>query len=844
MSYLSFSFPLISSEGLLEVTTGADATASHPENYFRTDFLQYPPSEYKAKYVPFPSSDRAKILSPDATLFRQLSPIADDHGVHGSEDWHTVYSTEYVGFEKGWDHVDGEPLLGELEPAGAPATETGEQAVRPSFFAWPHPLPPPPPIDDYVRDAEDKISEHRDKFQPPEAEDLNVHYAHEPAYNPNFLGNDTSDTKGWNSESHAGAEVVFKSPTPTEVAGAVAKYDGEPHPEYFAWLRQHFEEAVPVTLADDCLVSAEDRADAIARGDGQESEYTSAYVPKEVTRPDAAQVVDHLEHLGADESCDASKWESEYDEAARLGKVPVVMKPPPTADELKKRKQIVPTFPHQHTEESKKSIEAERQLREERCKIFPQQNKWEPEEGESGTIYDASYLWPEHTGVHHYTAEDNERDMNPDIVMGNDMNLPPYALDTDPTPEQQPWTPPAHGEIHPTTLNLFEVLPPPPPTDLVQLEKPFGCDSEKTIANNKGLGERVPATVPRVNMPDKSEYSTRYSWASTAAAMFNHRPKVVAANTQKHCLPEMADRKSGLSYTLGGEVPPSNDAPLPCDIKTDAMSIDIPPPPPRVITTHAPLMESTVAAATASSKAKQKYTVKSPAKKERLWVNGATAPVAQYTTSDKENAVTIKRMVDQPTAVVAMSKVKENMNTTSPKSVVVSPEAFKDYKAQYSGKVSASNSLVYSLTMRPPQSPSECSSATNSLMPQFASSNITVRSGRSTVGSREGFTIPKTDGNASYKSINPPRLESLTSTAPGNHLYAANDTISQVTPMIAFPRGPRHMFSKERVQERKDTAKEKYMNPILMNKRYPVDTKSADRWTSESHRSFVAPEVN
>ena len=274
------------------------------------------------------------------------------------------------------------------------------------------------------------------------------------------------------------------------------------------------------------------------------------------------------------------------------------------------------------------------------------------------------------------------------------------------------------------------------------------------------------------------------------------------------------------------------------------MSITIPPPPPRVITTHPPLKESTVAAATASSIAKQKYTVKSPTTKERLWVNGAAPPVAQYSSSNKENAITIKRMVDQPTAVVAMNKVKENVMT--PSKPEISLEAAKAYKAQFSGKLSSGNSLFYNLTIRPPQSPSECSSATNSLMPQFSKSNITARSGQSTVGTREGFTIAKTDGNISYKAIQmPPRKETYTSAASGQHLYAANDTISQVTPVIAFPRGPRHMFSKERVQGRKEAAREQYMNPILMNKRYPVDNKaSADRWTSESHRSFVAPEVN
>ena len=838
--YIDRSWPSVDSSA-----AGENATTSHPENYFRTDFLKYPPSEYKAKYVPFPCQEREKILSPHATEFKQVSPIVDDYGVKGSEDWHTVYSSEYINFEKGGDPVDGHSSNTELQPAGAPAIETGAQAVRPSFFAWPHPLPPPPPVEQYVRDPEDAISEHRDKFTIPESGELQVNYFHESAYDPNFLGNDISDAKNWNSESHAGSDVVFNSSAPTEAAGAVMKSDGESHPGYFAWLRQYHEEPVGVVLTDDCLVSAEDRAEAIARGDGQESEYTASDVPKEGFRPKAATVVDHLEHLGGGAAeCDSSKWESEYDAASRLGKAPVAVKPPPTPEELKDRKPIVPAYPMQRTEESKQAAEAERKLREDMCKIFPDETKWIPDQ-KTTTTYDASYTWPEETRVHHYSAEDNERDINPDLVTGNDIVSPPYALDTDPKPEQKPWTPPLHGEIHPTTLNLFENLPPPPPpADFVPLEKPFGCDSEKTIADNRGLGERVPSTVPRVNMPDKSEYSTRFSWASTAAQLFNHRPKVVAANHQRHSLPETVDRKEGLSHTLGGNVPPSNDAPIPCDIKHDAMSTSIPPPPPRVITTRPPLKESTVATATASSKAKQKFTVKSPTRKERLWVNGATPPVAQYSTSDKENAITIKKMIDQPTAVIVMNKVKENMKT--PPKPEVTPEAAKAYKAQFSGKVSTGNSLLYSLTLRPPQSPSEVSSATNSLMPQFSKSNITVNSGRSTIGSREGFTIAKTDGNVSYKAIQmPPRQQSFTSsTTSGQHLYATNDSISQVTPVIAFPRGPRHVFSKERIQERKEAAREKYMNPILMNKRYPVDTKGADRWTSESHRSFVAHEVN
>ena len=116
------------------------------------------------------------------------------------------------------------------------------------------------------------------------------------------------------------------------------------------------------------------------------------------------------------------------------------------------------------------------------------------------------------------------------------------------------------------------------------------------------------------------------------------------------------------------------------------------------------------------------------------------------------------------------------------------------------------------------------------------------------MGTREGFTMSKGEGNKSFDALALPSKQKSFESRSGSsgHLYGANDSItsgyhsSTITyPCAQFPRSASHVFSRQRIAERKEEAKI-IMNPLLMNKKYPVlSDGQVGRWLSESHRAYV-----
>ena len=246
----------------------------------------------------------------------------------------------------------------------------------------------------------------------------------------------------------------------------------------------------------DCIVSAEDRKAALERGDMKESEYCSAFTPQKGGRQPIVKMIDHLEHLGSKDCEDVSNWCSEYDAASKnveLGKSLCDILPP-TIAELKERKPVKHLAPSDSTiEKSKTSRIIEADLRRQMEKIWPKEPGADHPEA---TEHNSKYKWPESTGVHHYTELDHERDLNPEVIKGECLVSPPYCLDTDPVVEEKP-THIRTKEITPSTLNLFEIQPPPVPPEEIHLRTPYASYDVKTITADDGLGKATKKTVPR-----------------------------------------------------------------------------------------------------------------------------------------------------------------------------------------------------------------------------------------------------------------------------------------------------------------------------------------------------------
>lgn len=199
-----------------------------------------------------------------------------------------------------------------------------------------------------------------------------------------------------------------------------------PHPEFFAWLRQYNQPEIDYKAPDDCLVSVEDRVLSKERGDTEDSEYSAAFTLKEGGRQEICRFKDHMEHA---KEASAIDWESEYDASTKIPEDYVADPPPPSKEELKARKPVVSTFPTEHSEQSKLAVEAERELRQSMCKIFPFENNWAGD-GKKNSIYDASYVWPEAIVGSSPVAEREEEKNAMDLVRGECLVSPPYSLDT------------------------------------------------------------------------------------------------------------------------------------------------------------------------------------------------------------------------------------------------------------------------------------------------------------------------------------------------------------------------------------------------------------------------------
>ena len=158
------------------------------------------------------------------------------------------------------------------------------------------------------------------------------------------------------------------------------------------------------------------------------------------------------------------------------------------------------------------------------------------------------------------------------------------------------------------------------------------------------------------------------------------------------------------------------------------------------------------------------------------------------------------------------------------------------FKAQFSGKMSAGNSLPLNLTTRP----STALTASVDSKIQTAALAARIRRSKSeaesTAPGKLGFTFGNSkDGNFSSTAV----------LQPTKYVYESNNSVasslSDLSPVKAFPIRPAsHQASSPQQVRMRQNENKIAANPILRAVRYPnLSDAQAGRWVSESHRSFV-----